>query len=56
MLRDPENPRFASVAKYKELGLGEKSYSNPELEKALSEFSKPVYHEKVRKQFFFDSQ
>lgn len=47
MLRDSNNSKFAPIAKYKELGLGEKSYSNVELEKSLAEFSKPVYHEKV---------
>jgi hydroxymethylglutaryl-CoA synthase len=47
MLRDPENPRYAPIAKFKELGLGEKSYSNPDMEKALADFSKSVYNEKV---------
>lgn len=47
MLRDPSNPKYAAIAKYKELGLTEKSYSNAEMEKSLSEFTKVVYHEKV---------
>jgi len=47
MLRDSQNPKYAPIAKYKELGLGEKSYSNPEMEKALAEFSKPVYNSTI---------
>lgn len=47
MLRDPQNPKFANIAKFKELGYTEKSYSNPEMEKALAEFSKPAYNSKV---------
>lgn len=47
MLKDTANGKYAPIAKFKDLGLGEKSYSNAELEKGLAEFSKPVYHEKV---------
>jgi hydroxymethylglutaryl-CoA synthase len=47
MLRNSESGKFAPISKFKELGLGEKSYSNPELEKSLAEFSKPVYNAKV---------
>lgn len=47
MLRDSNNSKYAAILKYKDLGLGDKSYSNAELEKSLAEFSKPVYHEKV---------
>jgi hypothetical protein len=38
---------FEPITKYKEIGLGEKSYSNAALEKSLVEFSKPNYLEKV---------
>jgi len=47
MLRDPTNPKYQSIAKFKELGLGEKSYSNPEMEKAVAEFAKNIYQQKV---------
>jgi len=47
MLQDPSNPKYTPINKYKDLGLGEKSYSNPEMEKALAEFSKTVYQQKV---------
>jgi len=47
MLRDPESSKFAPISKFKDLGLGEKSYSNADLEKALGEFSKPAYNAKV---------
>ncbi len=48
MLRDPQNPKYASVAKFQSLGLGEKSYSSPDMEKAMAEFSKAIYNEKVQ--------
>lgn len=47
MLREPQNPKYEKVSKFKELGLGEKSYSNPEMEKAFAEFSKTTYQQKV---------
>jgi len=48
MLRDPNNTKYGAIAKYRELGLAEKSYSNPDLEKGLAEFSKPAYQEKSK--------
>lgn len=47
MLRDPQNPKYATIAKFQSLGLGEKSYSSPDMEKAMAEFSKAIYNEKV---------
>lgn len=47
MLRDSSNSKFSSINKFKDLGLGDKSYSNVELEKALAAFSQPTYNAKV---------
>jgi len=47
MIKDPANPKYAAIAKFKELGLGSKSYGNSEMEKALADFSKEVYGKKV---------
>lgn len=47
MLKDSSNPKYAPIVKYKDLGLGEKSYANPEMEKSLAEFSKGIYQAKV---------
>jgi hydroxymethylglutaryl-CoA synthase len=47
MLRDSENPKYAPIVQFKELGLGEKSYANPTMEKAVAEFAKNVYQQKV---------
>ena len=47
MLRDTENSKFVPISKFKDLGLGEKSYGNLDLEKSLADFSKPLYNAKV---------
>ena len=56
MLRDTENSKFAPISKFKDLGLGEKSYGNLDLEKSLADFSKPLYSAKVCLFGFFFSE
>jgi len=47
MLRDAGNAKYEQIARFRELGLGEKSYANPEMEKSLATFSKGTYDQKV---------
>jgi hydroxymethylglutaryl-CoA synthase len=46
-LRDSSNPKYAPLAEFNNVGLGEKSYVNPKLDQALSNFSKPTYQQKT---------
>jgi len=46
-LVNSENPQFKTLEQFKPLGLTEKSYGNPELEKALAAASKGGYQAKV---------
>lgn len=47
MIADAQNPTYAPIAQYASLGLGPKSYGSAVMEKALAEFSKKMYQEKV---------